>query len=49
MPPTGAWSLEDAIDARQQRRDTSAPYTPLASGFNYEKLGVVPRPVSEYR
>jgi hypothetical protein len=25
------------------------PYEPLESGFNYEKLGVVPKPPAAYR
>jgi len=40
--------LEDAIDP-DRSVDTVGPYEPLSSGFNYEKLGVVPHPVSEYR
>ena len=40
--------LEDAIDAGSSVEYVGS-YTPLVSGFNYEKLGVVPRPVSEYR
>ena len=40
--------LEDAINAGSSV-EYVGPYTPLVSGFNYEKLGVAPRPVSKYR
>ncbi len=40
--------LEDAIDPTSSVAYVR-PYTPLPSGFNYEKLGVVPRPVSACR
>ena len=40
--------LEERIDA-QSSVDYVGPYEPLESGFNYPKLGVVPRPVSYYR
>jgi hypothetical protein len=26
-----------------------SPYKPLASGFDYEELGIVPKPVSAYK
>ena len=39
--------LEDRI-TETSSVDYVGPYEPLASGFNYEKLGVRPRPVSAY-
>ena len=44
------WGLEmeDEISA-QSSVDVVGEYKPLASGFNYEKLGVVPRKVEAYR
>lgn len=40
--------LEDAIDP-ERSVDHVGSYDPLPSGFDYEKLGVKPRPVSHYR
>lgn len=44
------WGLrmEDAINPASSVEYT-APYQPLPSGFNYEKLGVVPQPPASYR
>ena len=40
--------LEDRIRS-DSSVDYVGPYAPLASGFNYPKLKVIPRPVSYYR
>lgn len=40
--------LEDQIDP-QSNVDPVGAYEPLVSGFNYPKLGVRPRPVSDYK
>ena len=40
--------LEDQIDP-QSNVDPIGAYEPLVSGFNYEKLGVQPRPVLHYK
>lgn len=40
--------LEEKISATSPV-DTVGAYDPLPSGFDYEKLGVVPKPVSAYR
>lgn len=40
--------LEDQI-APERSVDYVGEYAPLDSGFNYEKIGVVPQPVSAYR
>lgn len=40
--------LESSIQATS-KVDTIGDYKPLESGFNYEKLGVVPKPVSAYK
>ena len=40
--------LEDEIDP-DRSVEFVRPFEPLASGFNYEKLGVVPRPVASFR
>ena len=40
--------LEDQIDP-QSNVDPVGEYAPLVSGFNYPKLGVKPRPVSDFR
>jgi len=40
--------LESAIIATRSV-DILGEYRPLGSGFNYEKLGVKPRPISHYR
>lgn len=44
------WSLglEDEIDAKRSV-DYVGPYKPLASGFNYEELGVVPKMPADYK
>ena len=44
------WGLDlvDKIDPNQSV-DPIDPYHPMKAGFNYEKLGVVPKPVSEYQ
>ncbi|MEL7498275.1 MAG: ThuA domain-containing protein [Planctomycetota bacterium] len=44
------WSLgmEDTIDPNRSV-EIVGTYEPLKSGFNYEKLGVQPKPVSEYK
>lgn len=44
------WALQMEDQIRADRSvDYVGEYQPLDSGFNYEKLGVVPRPVSDYR
>ena len=40
--------LESAIDPRCSVAIVGS-YRPLEAGFNYEELGVVPKPVSAYR
>jgi hypothetical protein len=40
--------MEDKITAESSIEYTS-PYKPLSSGFNYEKLGVVPKEPGDYR
>lgn len=40
--------LEEKISA-QSSIDPISPYKPLSSGFNYEKLGVIPQAPSAYR
>jgi type 1 glutamine amidotransferase len=40
--------LEEKIDGTRSV-DYVGPYAPLASGFNYEKLGVEAKPISAYR
>ncbi|NNM29796.1 MAG: hypothetical protein HKO57_09745 [Akkermansiaceae bacterium] len=40
--------LEDRITA-DRSVDYTGDYAPLPSGFNYEKLGVIPRPPAAYR
>lgn len=40
--------LEDGIDP-ERSVEPIGPYEPLKSGFNYEKLGVTPKPPSAYR
>ncbi|PQO46786.1 family 16 glycoside hydrolase [Blastopirellula marina] len=44
------WSLglEDEIDANRSV-EYVGPYKPLASGFNYEELGVVPKMPADYK
>lgn len=41
-------NLEEKITPDRSVEYT-APYSPLASGFNYEKLGVVPKPPKAYK
>ena len=43
-----ALGMEDKISA-ESSVDTVSEYKPLSSGFHYEKLGVKPRPVSDFR
>jgi len=40
--------MESAIDPKRSV-DTVGPYEPLGTGFAYEKLGIKPKPVSDYR
>ncbi|MCX6856995.1 MAG: hypothetical protein NTV80_19050 [Verrucomicrobia bacterium] len=40
--------MESAITAKLNV-DIVGSYEPLASGFNYEKVGVMPKPASAYR
>ena len=40
--------MESRIDPARSV-DIVGAYTPLKSGFNYEKIGVKPRPVAEFR
>jgi hypothetical protein len=40
--------MEDKISA-ETSVDTVGDYSPKESGFAYEKLGIVPKPVSAYR
>lgn len=40
--------MEDKIKA-ESSVEYVGEYKPLSHGFNHEKLGVVPRPVSYYR
>lgn len=44
------WGLgmEDQISP-QRSVETVGDYQPTSNGFNYEKLGIIPRPVSSYR
>lgn len=41
-------AMEDKITP-DRSVDYASDYKPLSSGFNYEKLGVVPRPPADYR
>lgn len=44
------WGLEmESFLSATRSVDIVGAFEPLSSGFNYEKLGVIPRPVSYYR
>jgi hypothetical protein len=40
--------MESAISPKSSV-DTVGTYEPLTSGFAYEKIGIKPKPVSDYR
>jgi hypothetical protein len=44
------WGLQMEDQIRADRNvDVVGEYRPKKAGFNYEELGVTPRPVSDYR
>ena len=47
-PPIGGMGLEAVINPKSSV-DIVGTYEPLATGFDYAKLGIKPKPVSDYR